>query len=388
MYFEFMNKTKLCVGDHALSQLQYECQQYHITHPLLLTDQTLYKLHYVDLIKKYLSIDYSLYHDIPVDSSIHTVEEIYHYYNQENCDGIIALGGGSVLDTAKGLYLMLSQECHSIEDILGFEVITKGKDIPFFAIPTTSGTGSEATCVAVISHPEKKIKLEIISQHVQSDIAFLDPILTQDLPLKTTASTAIDALVHAIEAYTCSGKNPMSDIYATTAISLISRHLLDTINYPRDKEARIQLALASYIAGGAFSNSMVGIVHAIGHDLGAVCHIPHGDAMSMLLIPCMKFNLKTNDTLCGDLLVYLNKKKYATIDEDRLGMETIHELESLLLQLHQKVSLPISLKEVPHLKDHIDEIAERALNDAALLVNAQYVTRKDIIDILGGQYGY
>lgn len=132
MYFEFMNKTKLCVGDHALSQLQYECQQYNITHPLLLTDQTLYKLHYVDLIKKYLSIDYSLYHDIPVDSSIHTVEEIYHYYNQENCDGIIALGGGSVLDTAKGLYLMLSQECHSIEDILGFEVITKGKDIPFF----------------------------------------------------------------------------------------------------------------------------------------------------------------------------------------------------------------------------------------------------------------
>lgn len=133
---------------------------------------------------------------------------------------------------------------------------------------------------------------------------------------------------------------------------------------------------------------MVGIVHAIGHAIGAVCHIPHGDAMSMLLIPCMKFNLKTNNTLYGDLLIYLNKKKYATIDEDSLGMETIHELEEFLKQLHQKVSLPISLKEIPDLKDRIDEIAERALNDGALLVNAQYVTRKDIIDILDGQYGY
>lgn len=388
MYFEFMNKTKLCAGQDALSQLQYECDQYHIHHPLILTDSTLYKLNYVHLITKNLSIQYSLYTDIPVDSSIHTVEDIYRFYQKEKCDGIIALGGGSVLDTAKGVYLMLSQECESIDDILGFEVIKKGKDIPFFAIPTTSGTGSEATCVAVIHHPEKNVKLEIISQYIQSDVAFIDPCLTVNLPLKVTAATAIDALVHAIEAYTCSGKNIMSDIYASTAISLISQNISKVIKEPKNKDTRLQLALASYIAGGAFSNSMVGVVHAIGHALGAVCHIPHGEAMSMLLIPCMRFNLDTNASLYGELLLYLDKEKYAITSKENQAIETITYLSELLKTLNKETKLPISLNDVLSLKNHIEEIADKALNDGALLVNAKYVSKKDIIDILGGQYGY
>lgn len=387
MYFEFMNKTKLCVGDYALTQLQYECEQHHMKHPLILTDKTLYQLKYTHFITKNISIPYSIFTDIPVDSSIYTVEEIYHYYQEENCDGIIAIGGGSVLDTAKGTYLMLSQQCHSIEDILGFEVIKKGKDIPFFAIPTTSGTGSEATSVAVIHDPQKNVKLETISQYIQSDVAFIDPLLTQNLPLRTTAATGIDALVHAIEAYTCSGKNIMSDIYASTAITLISKNLLKVIDQPKNKDIRCQLALASYIAGGAFSNSMVGIVHAIGHALGAVCHIPHGEAMSMLLIPCMRFNLSKNKDLYGELLLYLDKKKYAQTHSEQLGEETISYLQNLLMTLHKETKLPIRLDGVSSLKNHIDEIADKALNDGALLVNERYVNKKDIIDILGGLYG-
>lgn len=388
MYFEFMNKTKLCAGDHALSQLQYECDQYHIHHPLILTDNILYQLKYVNYITKNLSISYSLYTDIPTDSSIYTVEDIYRFYQKENCDGIIALGGGSVLDTAKGVYLMLSQECESIDDILGFEAISKGKGIPFFAIPTTCGTGSEATCVAVIHHPKKNVKLEIISQCIQSDVAFIDPYFTVNLPLKVTTSTAIDALVHAIEAYTCSGKNIMSDIYASTAISLISHNILKVIEKPKDKDIRLNLALASYIAGGAFSNSMVGVIHAIGHALGAVCHIPHGEAMSMLLIPCMKFNLDKNTSLYGDLLLYLDKDRYASIEKENLANETISYLSELLKILHKETKLPISLSEITSLKSHIDEIADKAFNDGALLVNEKYVNKKDIIDILGGKYGY
>lgn len=388
MYFEFMNKTKLCAGDHALSQLQYECDQYHIHHPLILTDNILYQLKYVNYITKNLSISYSLYTDIPTDSSIYTVEDIYRFYQKENCDGIIALGGGSVLDTAKGVYLMLSQECESIDDILGFEAISKGKDIPFFAIPTTCGTGSEATCFAVIHHPKKNVKLEIISQCIQSDVAFIDPYFTVNLPLKVTTSTAIDALVHAIEAYTCSGKNIMSDIYASTAISLISHNILKVIEKPKDKDIRLNLALASYIAGGAFSNSMVGVIHAIGHALGAVCHIPHGEAMSMLLIPCMKFNLDKNTSLYGDLLLYLDKDRYASIEKENLANETISYLSELLKILHKETKLPISLSEITSLKSHIDEIADKAFNDGALLVNEKYVNKKDIIDILGGKYGY
>lgn len=389
MYFEFINKTKLCAGEHALSHLKYECHQYHMKHPLIITDEVLYQLKYIDIIKKYLFVDYSLYTHVPVDSSIHVIEDIHKFYIEEECDGVIAVGGGSVLDTAKGVVLMLSHECDSIEDILGFEDLKKGLDIPFFAIPSTSGTGSEATCVAVVSHPEKQVKLEIISQHVQSDVAFLDPLLTTNLPLKTTASTSIDALVHAIEAYSCSQKNPLSDTYAMSAILLISQNLLPTIHKPKDQNLRFQLSLASYLAGAAFSNSMVGIVHAIGHALGAVCHIPHGDAMSMLLIPCMKFNLDVNHELYGDILLYLGEKElYAKTPHEQLAQKTIEVIEKLLHQLHDEVQLPISLSSISDLNEHIEDIAQRALNDGALIVNQKYVTHEDIINILEGYYGY
>lgn len=389
MYFEFMNKTKICAGKQALTQLDYECQQYGMTHPLVLTDETLNQLHYLNNIKKNLSLPFEVFTHIPVDSSVYVIEEIRDFYLQHQCVGIIAMGGGSVLDSAKGVYLLLSQDCDSFEDILGFECLNKGKDIPFFAIPTTSGTGSEATCVAVVSHPKKQVKLEIISQHVQSDVAFLDPIMTKKLPLSTTVSTAIDALTHAIEAYTCSQKNVISDAYASVSMKLIYQNILSVIQHPQDEQVRTELALASYLAGGAFSNSMVGLVHAIGHALGAVCHIPHGHAMSLLLISCMNFNLQRHPHLYDDLLLYFGEKKlYASTDEDQLSHKAIEVLVQLLQTLHQDAHLPISLQFVDGLKTHLDEIAEKALNDGALLVNCTYVTKKDIIDILEGQYEY
>lgn len=389
MYFEFMNKTKLCIGKNALDHLDYECNQYQISHPLVLTDDVLYQLHYIDYLKKHLSLSYSLYTHIPIDSSIHIVEEIKDFYMKEKCDGIIAVGGGSVLDTAKGVCLMLCQQCDSIEDIMGFENAPKGNSIPFFAIPTTSGTGSEATCVAVISHPEKEIKLEIISQHIQSDVAFLDPFFTKNLPIKTTVSTAIDALTHAIESYTCLGKNPLSDAYATSAMKMITQNILKVIDEPHNEDIRCQLALASYVAGSAFSNSMVGIVHAIGHALGAVCHISHGDAMGMLLLPCMRYNMSKNKHIYDDLLLYFHQKRlYAKTPDEQLSYECLHFIENLLKALHDKTKLPIHLNEVIDLKSHIDDITEKAFNDGALIVNNCYVQYQDIIDILEGKYGY
>lgn len=389
MYFEFTNKTKICAGKNALNQLEFECLQHNMKHPLILTDDVLYKLKYMDIVKKHLTLEYSLFTHIPVDSSIHVVEEIKEFYIKEKCDGLIALGGGSVLDTAKGVFLMLSQAYNSIDEILGFESLNKGLDIPFFAIPTTSGTGSEATCVAVVSDPERKVKLEIISQSIQSDVAFLDPVFTENLPLKTTASTSIDSLVHAIEAYSCSAKNPLSDSYAITTMNLIYKNLLPVVDKPKDKDLRMNLALASYLAGASFSNSMVGIVHAIGHALGAVCHIAHGDAMSMLLIPCMKYNLSVNEELYSDLLLYLGEKDlYASTPKEDLANKSIEVISKLLNDLNKKVDLPISLESVQNLKENIEEVANKALNDGALIVNNKYASYEDILDILGGKYGY
>lgn len=388
-YFEFVNKTKVIAGVNALDQLSFECQQYNMSYPLILTDQTLVKVKAVSICLKQLSMSYLIYDDIPVDSSTDTVNEIVQLYKTNQCDGIIAIGGGSVLDTAKGVYLILSQNVNNFDDIVGFENLKKGIDIPFFAIPTTSGTGSEATSVAVISHHQKNIKMEIISEFMQFDIAFLDPRMTLTLPLKTTASCAIDALTHAIEAYSCSGKNPMSDIYAINAIKMIIENIHFVINDPKDKMARNNLAIASYLAGCAFSNSMVGIVHGIGHALGAVCHIPHGEAMSMLLVPCLKFNKDICKNAYSELLLYIGGcKLYASTPDDKKANIMIECIETLLHGLNAKTKLPVSLLEIDDLKSHLDEIVEKAMNDGAMIVNEKYVDYQDVMNILGGNYGY
>ncbi|MCD7809504.1 MAG: iron-containing alcohol dehydrogenase, partial [Erysipelotrichaceae bacterium] len=329
------------------------------------------------------------YSNIPVDSSTYVIEDIVKTYKENHCDGIIAVGGGSVIDSAKGAFLMISQKAKHFEDIVGFEILKKVEEIPFFVIPTTSGTGSEATAVAVISNPNKNIKMEIISEHMQPHMALIDSHMTLSLPLKTTASTAVDALTHAIEAYSCSGKNPISDIYATSAIQMIFNNINKVISNPKDKQGRLALAVASYNAGCAFSNSMVGVVHGIGHALGAVCHIPHGDAMSMLLVPCMKFNLDECKDLYGELLLYVGGSDlYASTPLDKRAIKTIECIETLQHELHNQTNLPISLLDIDNLNEFIDLIVEKAMNDGAMIVNAKNVTKQDILDILGGYYGY
>ncbi len=151
---------------------------------------------------------------------------------------------------------------------------------PLIAIPTTAGTGSEVTLVAVVADTEHAMRnLSYTSYRLVPHIAFLDPKLTASLPPKLTATTGIDALTHAIEAYTSIQKNPISDALAQQAISLISKNLAKSCAEPGDLEARTNLALGSLFAGASFSNAMVGLVHEIGHSLGGICHIPHGQAM-------------------------------------------------------------------------------------------------------------
>ncbi len=388
-YFEFVNRTKLIAGVNALDQLDFECEQYNISKAMIITDQTLVKIKTVDLVTKKLTIPYVIYSDIPVDSSTYVIEDIVNAYKEEHCDGIIAVGGGSVIDSAKGAFLMISQNTSHFEDIVGFEILKKADEIHFFVVPTTSGTGSEATAVAVISNPDKNVKMEIISEHMQPHVALIDSHMTLSLPLKTTASTAVDALTHALEAYSCSGKNPISDIYAASAIKMIFENVNRVIANPKDKEGRLMLAVASYNAGCAFSNSMVGIVHGIGHALGAACHIAHGDAMSMLLIPCMRFNLDTCEDLYGELLLYVGGDElYASTPKDKRAIKTIECIETLLNELHNKTGLPISLLSIENLEESIDIVAEKAMNDGAMIVNRKNVRKQDVLDILGGKYGY
>jgi len=257
-YYEFQNSAKILSGDLAIENIPHEFKSLGAKNILVLTDKTLEKIGTLQTVidaidNKELSIG-GIFTEIPPDSSIDTINEVVKQYKNLNCDGILAIGGGSVIDTAKGTRMVLSQEKEDIMDLSGCELIAYGKHITFIAIPTTSGTGSEATLVAVILNKVQNIKMEFISYFLVPDVAVLDPRMTLTLPKKTTASTGMDALCHAIESYTCLQRNPMSDAYATAAIEIIRENLVNAVKNGNDKKVRIAMANASLMAGVSFSN--------------------------------------------------------------------------------------------------------------------------------------
>jgi alcohol dehydrogenase len=386
-YYEFQNSAKILSGDYALENIPHELKSLGAKNALLLTDKTLEKIGTLQVVID--AIDQSevkiagVFTDIPQDSSIDVIDVVAKEYKKLNCDSIIAVGGGSVIDTAKGTRMVLSQEKENIMDLAGCELISYGKHIPFIAIPTTSGTGSEATLVAVILNKVQNIKMEFISYFSVPDVAILDPRMTLTLPKKTTASTGMDALCHAIESYTCLQKNPMSDAYAISAIELIRDNLKEAVKSPSNKEVRLAMANASLMAGVAFSNSMVGIIHAIGHALGGVSRVPHGDAMSILMPHCMRFNKDKLGENYAKLLLYIaGEDVYVNTPKEERADRTIETVENMLKELNELSGLPTSLSMAGVKKEDFEKIAQKALDDGAMIVNPKQANFDDVIKIL------
>lgn len=386
-YFEFVNSAKLLCGDYAMENIPSEMRLLGSSRPIILSDATLEKIGSVRILTDALSKGgmkaSAIYTDIPLDSSIEKVNEISRIYRENNADGIIALGGGSVIDTAKGLRMLISQGGKNILSYVGSEMLGRGQSVPFAAIPTTSGTGSEATSVAVIKDGERKVKLEFISSFLLPDIAVLDVRALESMPARITALTGLDALTHAIEAYSCLQKNPISQCYALTAIKLIMENLENAVRKPKDKDARIAMAIASYIAGASFSNSMVGIVHAIGHSVGGVCSVAHGEAMTILLPICMRYNKDYADSDYSDLLLYLsNADIYASTRKEDRAEKAIDVVVSFIERIKASAPIATKLSERGVKRSDFEEIAKRALNDGALIVNPRNADKDDILKIL------
>ena len=255
---------------------------------------------------------------------------------------------------------------------------------PFFVIPTTSGTGSEVTMVAVVSDNQRHVKLPFASNYLMPHAAILDPRMTQTLPPHLTAMTAMDAMTHAIEAYSCLAANPMSDAYATAAIKKISENLFAVLENPNDSYARLELAQASTMAGIAFSNSMVGLIHSLGHALGAVAHLPHGLCMNLFLPYVLEYNKEVNGKRLADLLLPLaGADIYAQTPAAERADKTINTLLTIRDQLHALTKLPRSLSETGKVsKAQLDDVAEKALNDGSIIYNPKETTLKDLKSIL------
>ena len=304
-------------------------------------------------------------------------------YRANNCDAIIAVGGGSVIDTAKASNILVTEGGDDLTQYSGAHNLPKPLK-PFFVIPTTSGTGSEVTMVAVVSDTEKNVKLAFASNYLMPHAAILDPRMTQTLPPHLTAMTAMDAMTHAVEAYTCMAANPISDAYATAAIKKVSASLFNVLDNPTDADGRLELAQASTMAGIAFSNAMVGLVHSLGHALGAVAHLPHGLCMNLFLPYVLEYNKEVNGDKIADLLLPLaGADIYAQTPANQRADKTISMLLTMRDRIHALTKLPRTLSETGKVsKEQFDEIADKALNDGSIIYNPKEASFKDLKAIL------
>lgn len=389
-YYEFFNPVKIISGNKAVDNIPYELEQLGASRPLILTDQGVEQAGLLKIVedgfKDSQAAVGAVYDQVPPDSSNQVVNEVVRIYRENECDSIIAVGGGSVIDTAKGVNIVVTEGSDDLMKFIGAEMLKKPMK-PFIVVPTTAGTGSEVTLVAVIYNVEKQVKMAFTSYHLLPKVAVLDPRMTLSLPPHITAATGMDALTHAMEAYYCLQKNPMSDAYALAAIDLIRQNLVRAVEKGKEKKARLAMANAACMAGIAFSNAMVGMVHSLGHACGSVCHLPHGTAMSIFLPYGLEYNLELKGKEIGELLLPLGGPDlYARTPQDKRPEKTIELVFELREKLYQLCRLPRTLKEAGIAEDKLGKIARAAINDPSIIFNPAELEYDEALQVLKKAY--
>jgi len=278
-------EPKLLAGENSLKELPKIIKQNNIDGVLIVTDQGIVS---VGLMNEFLNdlsingIDYVVYDKTVPNPTINNIEEAYQMYTSNNCKGIVAFGGGSPMDCAKGVGARTARPNKSIPQMKGVLKVLK-KMPPLFAIPTTAGTGSEATLAAVVSNSETHEKYAIMDTALIPHYAVLDPLLIVNLPPHITAATGIDALTHAVEAYIGRSNTKETTQYSLDAVKLIFENLYESYSNGINIQARTNMQKAAYLAGMAFTRAYVGYVHAIAHTLGGFYSVPHGLANAIIL---------------------------------------------------------------------------------------------------------
>ncbi len=327
----FLTPKTIVSGNHALDDAGKLLGNFG-KKAFVVTDATMVKLGNADSLLKVLdkeSIEYSVFPEVNFEPNDIIVKQGAEAYKASGCDFLIALGGGSPIDTAKAISVLLASDA-PLSSYMG-----KLIDIPrpgLVAIPTTAGTGSEATKFTIINDTETKVKMLLTGACLIPDLAIIDPMFTISAPKSVTSHTGIDALCHALESYTSRKSQPLSDTFALSAIKRIFGNLRTCYNEGHNTEARIQMSLAALEAGISFNNSSVTIVHGMSRPMGALFHVPHGLSNAMLLKECMDFAVKGAYDRFADVSRYLG---FSNSEDDKEAAEVfLKELSSLLSDLH------------------------------------------------------
>ncbi|MBI1392709.1 MAG: iron-containing alcohol dehydrogenase [Alphaproteobacteria bacterium] len=332
--------------------------------PILLTDKGLVAASLIAPVLESFAatgLDHLLYDDVQADPPAARVRKAIEAARAHDADGVVAMGGGSSMDTAK-LVAVLAKSDQALEDIYGADKVT-GRRLPLVVAPTTAGTGSEVTSISVVTS-ETDEKVGVVDDALYPDMAVLDPETTLGLPRNVTAATGVDAMVHAIEAYTnVHRKNPVSDALAREALSLLAANIVTACEKPMDIEARGRMLLGSLLAGQAFANSPVGAVHALAYPLGGIFHVPHGLSNSLMLEPVLRFNAEKAAPLYAELGAALGLDASGT-DEARSAA-----FIARMVEIIEATGVERRLGQVGVSHNDLPKMAEDAMNVQRLLVN-------------------
>ncbi len=323
-----------------------------------------------DLLKS-AGLDFELYSNIKPNPTIENVQTGVAAFKKSGADYLIAIGGGSSMDTAKAIGIIIANPEH--EDVRSLEgaIITKNKCVPIIAVPTTAGTAAEVTINYVITDVEKKRKFVCVDPHDIPVVAVIDPDMMSSMPKGLTAATGMDALTHAIEGYITKGAWELSDMFHLKAIEIISRSLRDAVaNKPK---GRNDMALGQYVAGMGFSNVGLGIVHSMTHALGAFYDTPHGVANAILLPTVMEYNASATAERYRDIakaMGVLGTENMAEAEYRKAAIDAVKKLSA-------DVGIPADLKEIVKPED-VPALAKSAIADACTPGNPKDPTVEDI----------
>ena len=364
--FLFSTVSDVLSGPGTSGQLGDMAAGMGIQRALVVTDPGIIKFGLLDAAVANLkanNISLNIYADVVADPPESVVLDAVRAAQEFGCDGVIGFGGGSSMDVAKLLAVLIKGE-QPLADIYGVDQITGGR-LPLIQVPTTAGTGSEATMVSIITTGETT-KAGVVSRTLLADKIILDAGLTTGLPPAVTAATGIDAMVHAIEAFTTKNKkNPLSDMLARDALRLMAGNIETAVNQGDNLEARSAMLLGAMLAGQAFANAPVAAVHALAYPLGGNYHIPHGLSNSLVLPHVLRFNGPEAGHQYAELASIIFPGKSSL--EDPLAVTEL--LATYFLQLAEDLGLPTTLGQMNIDEADLPMLAEQAMLQQRLLIN-------------------
>ena len=361
-------------GAGAIKEITTEAKNRGFKKAFVCSDPDLIKFNVTSKVTDLLkaeNMDFEIYSEIQPNPTIENVQSGVAAIKKAGADYIIAIGGGSSMDTAKAIGIIITNP--EFEDVRSLEGLsaTKKPCVPIFAVPTTAGTAAEVTINYVITDVEKKRKFVCVDPHDIPVVAFVDPEMMSSMPKGLTASTGMDALTHAIEGYTTLGANTITDMFNLKAIELIAKSLRGAVE--NTKEGREGMALGQYLTGMGFSNCGLGIVHSMAHSLGAVYDTPHGVANAILLPTVMEYNAEATGEKLRDVAIAMGVEGVDKMSQEEYRKAAVDAVR----KLSQDVGIPADLKAIVKPED-LDFLTQSAMDDACRPGNPKAPTFDDI----------